>query len=119
MVGKRLRNIIWLLIFCILRKKKYAQLVSQELFRILKKKKLLLIIPNEEKEGWHYHAVKKLSALLTRITSKHDDKYHCLDCCPSSKTKRNLKYHENAHKSKVFCGILMPSKRGNILEYNQ
>ena len=62
---------------------------------------------------------KKLSALLTRITSKHDDKYHCLDCCPSSKTKRNLKYHENAHKSKVFCGILMPSKRGNILEYNQ
>ena len=79
----------------------------------------MLIIPNEEKEGWHYHAVKKLSALLTRITSKHDDKYHCLDCCPSSKTKRNLKYHEKAYKSKVFCGIVMPSEKDNISEYNQ
>ena len=29
---------------------------------------ILLMIPNEEKEGWHYHAVKKLSALLTGIT---------------------------------------------------
>ena len=29
------------------------------------------MIPNEEKEGrWHYLAVKKLSALLHRITSK-------------------------------------------------
>ena len=27
-----------------------------------------LVIPNEEKEGWHYLVVKKLSTLLRRIT---------------------------------------------------
>ena len=32
---------------------------------------ILLMIPNEEKEGWHYFAVKKLSTLLHGITSKH------------------------------------------------
>ena len=32
---------------------------------------ILLIILNEEKEGQHYLAVKKLSALLHAITSKH------------------------------------------------
>ena len=29
------------------------------------------MIPNEEKEGWHYLAVKKLPALLHKKTSKH------------------------------------------------
>ena len=28
------------------------------------------MIPNEEKEGWHYRIVKKLSILLRGITSK-------------------------------------------------
>ena len=28
-----------------------------------KKQIILLMIPNEEKEGWHYLAIKKLSAL--------------------------------------------------------
>ena len=32
---------------------------------------ILLMISNDEKEGWHYLAVKKLSALLRGITSKH------------------------------------------------
>ena len=33
---------------------------------------VLLMIPNEEKEGWHYIAVKNISALLHGITSpKH------------------------------------------------
>ena len=31
------------------------------------------MIPNEEKERWHYLAVKKLTALLYRKTSKHGD----------------------------------------------
>ena len=29
------------------------------------------MIPNKEKEGWHYLAVKKLLALLIGIMSKH------------------------------------------------
>ena len=32
---------------------------------------ILLMTPNEEREGWHYLGVKKISALLKSITSKH------------------------------------------------
>ena len=83
------------------------------------KQVISLIIRNEEKKDWHYLTVKKLSALLRTITSKHDGNYYCLDCLHSSKTKRNLKYHEKAYKSKVFSGIVMPSEKDNISEYNQ
>ena len=33
---------------------------------------ILLMISNEEKESWHYRAVKKLSAFLHGIISKHN-----------------------------------------------
>ena len=33
------------------------------------KEVIILMIPN--REGWHYLAVKKLSALLRGVTSKH------------------------------------------------
>ena len=36
------------------------------------------MITNEEKEGWHCLAVKKLSALLHGITSKHKDDFYYL-----------------------------------------
>ena len=41
------------------------------------------MIPNEEKESWHYLAAKKLSALLKGITSKHDSDFYCLNCLHS------------------------------------
>ena len=36
------------------------------------------MIPNEEKERWHCHAVKKLSALFHEITSKHEGDFFLL-----------------------------------------
>ena len=53
MIGKRLRKIVQelLLIFYIPKKKKYVQLLSPKLIRIVKKQIILLMIPNEEKEG--------------------------------------------------------------------
>ena len=45
------------------------------------KQVIFLIIPNGE--GWHYLAVKKLSALLRRITSKHHSDFYCLNCLHS------------------------------------
>ena len=40
---------------------------------------ILLMSPNEEK-GWHYLAVKKISALLHGITSKNKSDFYCLNC---------------------------------------
>ena len=48
---------------------------------------ILLIIANEEKEGWHYLAVKKLSTILTGITSKHHGNFYCLNCLHSFRTE--------------------------------
>ena len=42
------------------------------------KQMILLIISNKWNEGWYYLAVKKLSALLKRITSKHDRYFYFL-----------------------------------------
>ena len=44
---------------------------------------IILMIANEEKEGWQYLAVKKLSALLHGITSKHKGDFYCLICLRS------------------------------------
>ena len=40
---------------------------------------ILLMIPNEEKEGWYYLAVKKLSTLLRGIKLKHYGDFYCLN----------------------------------------
>ena len=71
------------------------------------------MIPNEEKEGWHYLAVKRLSILLRGITSKH----HGLNCLHSFRKENKLKSHEKVCKNKDFCGIVMPSKKDEILEF--
>ena len=76
------------------------------------------MIPNEEKEGWHYLAVKKLSTLLRGITSKHHGDFYCLNCLHSLRAENKLKSHEKICKNKDFCGIIMPSKKNNILEFN-
>ena len=67
---------------------------------------MLLMIPNKEKEGWHYLAVKKLSALLNRITSKHKGGFCCLNCLHSFRTEN--KSHEKVCQNKDFSGIVIP-----------
>ena len=79
----------------------------------------LLMIPNEEKEESHYLALKKLSELLPGVTSKHKSVFYCLNCLHSFGTENKLKFHEKLRKNKYFCGILMPSEKGKILEFNQ
>ena len=77
------------------------------------------MIPNEEKEGrWHYLAVKKLSALLHRITSKKKD-FWCLNCLHSFRIKNKLKSQEKVCKNIGFCRIVIPSEKDTILEFNQ
>ena len=76
---------------------------------------ILLIIPNEEKEAI---AVKKLSTLLRGITLKSHGDFHCLTCLHSFRTGNKLKSHDKVCKNKDFCGIVMPSEKDNILEFN-
>ena len=49
------------------------------------------MIPNEEKKGRHYLAVKMLSALLYGKTSKHKGDFYCLNYLNSFRTENKLK----------------------------
>ena len=80
---------------------------------------IILMIPNEEREGWHYLAVKKLSALLKGITSKNNgDSCYC-HCLHSFKKENKLKSHKKVCKNKDFCGIALPSQKDNISKFSQ
>ena len=54
---------------------------------------ILLMIPNEEKGGWRYLAVEKVSTLLHVITSKHKGNFYFLNCLRSFRTENKLKFH--------------------------
>ena len=54
------------------------------------------MVPNEE--GWHYLAVKKLSALLGGITSKHHGAIYCLDCLHSFAGEDKRESHKKVRK---------------------
>ena len=77
------------------------------------------MIPNKGNERWHYLAVKRLSALLHGISSKHNGNFYCLNCLDSFRTENKLKSHEKVCKNKDFCGIVLPTEKGTILEFNQ
>ena len=66
---------------------------------------ILLMIPNEEKESWHYLAVKKLSALLKELTSKHDGYFYGINCPHCLRTKNKLKSHEKTIKIITFVKL--------------
>ena len=72
MIGKGFRKITQqlLLIFCILKKKEIIPAYISKHNSTHDKQKIVLMIPNEEKKGWHYLAVKILSVLLHKKTFK-------------------------------------------------
>ena len=61
---------------------------------------ILLMILNGEK--WHYLAVKKLSALLRRITSRNNGGFYCLNCFDFFRTKKKLESHKRGFENKDF-----------------
>ena len=61
------------------------------------KQDILLMIPNGEvkyKGRWYHLPVKKLSALLREITSKHYGDFYCLNCLHSFRTRNELESHK-------------------------
>ena len=81
------------------------------------KQVILLMIPNGE--GSHYLAIKKLSALLRVITSKHHGNFHCLNCLHSFATEKKRESNKKVCKSKDFCNVEMPLEDTKILEFNR
>ena len=75
-----------------------------------------MIADNNKK--WHYLFVKKLSALLKGITSKHVGDFYCLNCFHSYSTQDNLKKHENVCKDQDYCYVEMRKEDNKILKYN-
>ena len=69
------------------------------------------MISNEEKEIWHCLDVKELPASLRGITSKHHDKFYCLNCLHSFATKSKIESYEKVCKQKNFCGITLPTQK--------
>ena len=68
--------------------------------------------------AWHYLAVKKLSASLRGITSKHHSDFYCLNCLHSFGTENKRESHKVC-ENKHFCNIVMPSEDTKTLEFNQ
>ena len=83
------------------------------------RKKSIIFLMILNREGWHCLVVKKLSTLLKGITSKHDGGFCYLNCLHSFRLENKLKSHEKVCKNKDFYGIVMPSQRNNILQFNQ
>ena len=77
------------------------------------------MIPPEEESSWHYLAVRKSSALLHEINSKHEGNFYCLNCLHSFTIENKLKSHERICKNKDFYGIVMPSQKDNLLQFSQ
>ena len=83
-------------------RKRNVQLISQK-SSICQKQIMLWMIPNKEKEGWHYFAVKELSGLLHGITSKHRGNFIAWIAFILLEQKINkLKSHEKVCKNKDF-----------------
>ena len=81
------------------KKKIYPAYVSKHIPN-RKKQVILLMIPNGE--GWHYLAVKKLSALLIRIVFKHHSDLYCLNCLHSFATENKRESHKKVCEDKDF-----------------
>ena len=105
-------------ILCI-KEKGICQTYISKIYSNSEKQIILLMIPNEEKEEWYYLAVKKLPTSLRGRTSKHHGDFYCFNCLHSFRTENKLKSHVRVCKNTDFCGIVMPSEKDNILEFNQ
>ena len=49
----------------------------------------------------------------------NEEKERLQNCLHFFRTENKLKSHEKVCKNKDFCGIVMPSEKDNILEFNQ
>ena len=77
---------------------------------------ILLMVTDDKKQ--HYLAIKKLSALLTRITLKLVGHFYCLNCFHLSSTKNNFEKHEKVCNDHDYCYVEILNEDNKISKYN-
>ena len=103
--------------FCMLRKKEiYPAYASSH--NSNHEEVILLMISKAEKQ-WHDLEVKKLSALLRRITSKHYGDFYGPNSYHSFRPKNKFQSHKKVCEKKDFWSIIIPSEDTKIFEFNQ
>ena len=115
---------IALTVLCAKKEKIYPAYVSKNNVNC-EKQVIPLMIPNEERckgrterQQCHYLAVKKLSVLLTGITSKHHGDFYCLHCLNSFATEKKLESHKKVCENKDFYNVTMPFVDTKMLEFD-
>ena len=69
-------------------------------------KQAIFLMIQHGKGRWYYLLVKKLSAVLTGITSKNNGDFYCLNCLHSFRIKNKLESHKRACENKDFYNVL-------------
>ena len=64
------------------------------------------------------YCCKKLSALLTGITLKHDGDFYCLNFFNSFRTENKLKKHKNVCEDHDYCYVEILKEDNKILKCN-
>ena len=98
------------------KEKIYPAYVSKHNSNRQKQVIILVILKGEELV---YLAVKKLSALLRGITSKHHGDFYCLNRLHSFATKNKLESHKEVCENKYFLNVIVLYKYTKILKFNQ
>ena len=84
----------------------------------LKRENQVILLMITYCKKWHYLAVKKLSALLRGITSKHVGDFCYLNCLHSFRAENKFKKHKNVCENHNCCYVEIPEEDNKILEYN-
>ena len=69
-------------------------------------KQAIFLMIQHGKGRWYYLLVKKLSAVLTGITSKNNGDFYCLNCLHSFRIKNKLESHKRACENEDFYNVL-------------
>ena len=85
----------------------------------LTREKQVILLKIGNGENWHYLVVKRLSGLLTGITSNHKEDFYCLNCFHSYRTKTKLESHKKICENRNYCNIEIPNECNKIITYNQ
>ena len=79
---------------------KKIEIAYQSKHNLTREKQIILLMISNG-ENLHYLVVKRLSGLLTGITSDHKEDFYCLNCFYSYRTKNKLEAHTQKNNVKI------------------